>query len=58
MSDEEFWTSTPAKIFALLDYHSEVENPDSKKNKNKGVRDGDIPKMTPEIFKLWSGGRM
>lgn len=48
MSDDEFWASTPAKVFALLDYHSEVENPDKEKPPK------DIPKMTPEIFKSWS----
>ena len=33
MSDIEFWKSTPAKIFALLHYHSSVENPQDVKNK-------------------------
>lgn len=51
MSDTEFWTSTPAKVFALLDYHSEVENPD----KNKKEKNENLPKMTPEIFKMWGG---
>lgn len=50
MSDDEFWSSTPAKIFALLDYHSEVENPKKDKPKNE-----DLPKMTPSIFKQWGG---
>lgn len=47
MSDEEFWRSTPAKIFALLDYHAKVESPKEEPPK-------EIPKMTPEIFKAWS----
>ena len=44
MSDTEFWESSPAKIFALLDYHVKVENPDN------------MPKMTPDLFKQWGGG--
>lgn len=51
MSDVEFWSSSPAKIFALLDYHLSVENPSKKPNKDVS----DLPKMTPELFKLWSG---
>ena len=47
MSDDEFWRSTPAKIFALLDYHAKVESPKEEPPK-------EIPKMTPEIFKAWS----
>ena len=35
MSDKEFWESTPAKIFALLDYHSKVENPQNLDKKKK-----------------------
>lgn len=50
MSDSEFWSSTPAKIFALLDYHSEVENPDKSKKKNEN-----IPKMSISDFKQWGG---
>lgn len=53
MSDEEFWKSTPAKVFALLDYHSKVENPQDL-NKNKKLDNESLPKMTPEIFKQWS----
>ena len=52
MSDIEFWKSTPAKIFALLDYHSSVENPQDVKNKK--LNNESLPKMTPEIFKQWS----
>ena len=51
MSDIEFWSSSPANIFALLDYHVSVENPSKKPNKDVS----DLPKMTPELFKLWSG---
>lgn len=51
MSDAEFWESTPAKIFALLDYHVKVENP---KGIKKELKNKDLPKMTPEIFKAWS----
>lgn len=56
MSDKEFWESTPAKIFALLDYHAKVEAPPST-NKNgipKGLSNKDIPKMTLADFKAWS----
>lgn len=52
MSDKEFWSSTPAKIFALLDYHSEVENP-NKINKKGDIKN--MQKMTPEMFKQWGG---
>ena len=45
MSDTEFWESSPAKIFALLDYHVKVENPDKAKNDVKNM-----PKMTPDLF--------
>ena len=51
MSDTEFWESSPAKIFALLDYHVKVENPDKAKNDVKNM-----PKMTPDLFKQWGGG--
>lgn len=54
MSDKEFWNSTPAKIFALLDYHTKVENP--SRDSNKKNRDiSELPKMTPELFQRWSG---
>ena len=53
MSDKEFWDSTPANIFALLDYHSKVENPQDL-NKKKKLDNESLPKMTPEIFKQWS----
>lgn len=48
MSDDEFWKSTPAKVFALLDYHAKVESP------KKDEPQKEIPKMTPELFKAWS----
>lgn len=51
MSDDEFWSSTPAKVFALLDYHAKVESPKEEKGKQSLEN---IPKMTPEIFKAWS----
>ena len=51
MSDTEFWESSPAKIFASLDYHVKVENPDKAKNDVKNM-----PKMTPDLFKQWGGG--
>ena len=53
MSDKEFWESTPAKIFALLDDHSKVENPQNL-DKKKKLDNESLPKMTPEIFKQWS----
>lgn len=51
MSDVEFWESSPAKIFALLDFHVKVENPE--KAGKKDVKD--MPKMTPDLFKQWGG---
>lgn len=53
MSDIEFWSSTPAKIFALLEYHSKVENPtkeDLQKEKIKNAQ-----QLTPDIFKQLGG---
>lgn len=53
MSDLEFWSSTPAKIFALLDYHSKIENPskeDLRREKAKNAQP-----LTPDIFKQLGG---
>lgn len=53
MSDLEFWASTPAKIFALLDYHSKIENPskeDLQKEKAKKAQP-----LTPDIFRQMGG---
>lgn len=52
MSDVEFWASTPAKIFALLEYHSKVENPDNFK---KTAPTKEVPKMTLKDFQSWGG---
>lgn len=47
MSDSEFWKSTPAKIFALLDYHSSIENPKKEEK--------EAPQMTPQLFQQFGG---
>lgn len=47
MSDSEFWKSTPAKIFALLDYHSSIENPKKEEK--------EAPQMTPQMFQQFGG---
>lgn len=53
MSDTEFWRSTPAKIFALLDYHSSVENPDKDKLKEQELEK--MPRMTPDMIQKFGG---
>ena len=47
------WISKQQLAFALLDYHSKVENPQNL-DKKKKLDNESLPKMTPEIFKQWS----
>ena len=51
MPDTESCESSPATIFASLDYQVQLENPDKAKNDVKNM-----PKMTPDLFKQWGGG--
>ncbi len=51
MSDSEFWRSTPAKLFALLDYHNKIESPNEKGIKPPSA----TRKMTLDDFRGWGG---
>lgn len=53
MGDNEFWGSTPAKIYALLDYHAKVENPSKEDIQKEKLKNAQV--LTPEIFKQLGG---
>lgn len=56
MTDEEFWKSTPRKIFALLDYHIKYEKSVNGISDNpKKIENEKVKKMSLSDFMRMGG---